>query len=368
MSQENAEPVGSPVAVRLPVEPVEAAIEADALDAVQQNGILGVRGPVFGVAVQEAADGRCWRVVSEVTAGCPQQARDALNSLLWIKAKDDAPDKAQRRALLAAVARLERERVDELTVLGARYRIVRAEEYVALDANGDIEMPRPTDPEPLHPDWTRGAKGPRPDEGLLLDADAPLTPALAVERLSLRDLAYRGTVRFPAAVIHDSLQALESHPDVLLLPATFAIVERNHTDTAWTPGSSLHATAHDARRTLDFSLVWMEPRRRGLLPLHGEHKSDARTVVAEGTHPKLPELTVYAEAADRLRAGRLNQIEVNGAVSRIGRIRRLLRWGPDGPEGPRPSDVNSQDPSQIRPHLDEDGVIHYDDEDTASPE
>ncbi|WP_328486001.1 DUF5954 family protein [Streptomyces zaomyceticus] len=359
MSAEDAGPVGWPVRVRVPVEPVEAAMEADAADAAVRHSALVVRGPLFGVAAQSKDDGPGWRVVVEVTHGCPQQARDGLNSLLWFRAKDDVKSAAERRALLAAVARLENEYVDELTVLDTRYRVVRAEEYAAIDANGDIEAPRPTDPEPLTPDWTpgAGARSPRVDADLVLDPGAPVSPLQAAERLSLRSLAYSGT-RFPEVVLRDSAQALETHPDVLLMPTAFLIVERSGSEP-WSPGSGLQATAHDARRTLAFALTWMEPRQRGLIPYDAERDVDAHTVVAENTSPAVGELAMFAEAAERLRAGRLNEVEVLGTVSRIARVRRLLRWGPDGPEGPRPSDISNHAPRVLHPRLDEHGTVHF---------
>ncbi|WP_435972170.1 DUF5954 family protein [Streptomyces sp. Qhu_M48] len=359
MSGESAGAGGWPVVVRVPVEPVEAAMEADALDAAVRNSTLAVRGPLFGVATPSEAGGRRWRVVVEVTHGCPQDARDALNSLLWFRAKDEATSREERRALLAAVARLESECVDELTVLGTRYRVVRAEEYAGTDEHGDIETPRPTDPEPLTPDWSPGAAvaGPRVDDGLVLDPEEPVTPLQAAERLSLRSLAYTGT-RFPTPVLEDSARAVETHPDVLLMPAAFLIVERSG-DGPWTPGSGLQPTAHDARRTLDFALTWMEPRTRGLIPYEADRAVDARTpATADG--PAVAELAEFAKAADRLRAGRCDEVEAHGTVYRIARSRRLLRWGPDGPEGPRPSDVSAHAPAALHPRLDEDGVVHFD--------
>ncbi|MFC9341513.1 DUF5954 family protein [Streptomyces sp. NPDC057020] len=360
MSEAGAGAEGWPVVVRVPVEPVEAAMEADALDAAARSSGLVVRGPLFGVAVQSESGGRQWQVVLEVAHGCPQRARDALNSLLWFRAKDEAMNPDQRRVLLAAVARLEKECVDELTVLGTRYRVVRAEEYAAIDEHGAIETPRPTDPEPLTPDWSpgSGASSPQVDDGLVLDPDAPLSPLQAAERLSLRSLAYSG-IRFPEPVLHDSARAVESHPDVVLMPPAFLIVERSGTEP-WTPGSGLQATAHDARRTLAFALTWMEPRTRGLIPYDAEPEIDAHTVVAENTSPAAAELALYADAADRLRAGRLNEVEVHGTVFRIGRARRLLRWGPDGPEGPRPSDVNTHAPYALHPRMDEAGTVYFD--------
>ncbi|GAU71033.1 hypothetical protein SSP35_26_00040 [Streptomyces sp. NBRC 110611] len=364
MDPEDVRPGGArPVMVRIPVEPVEAAVEADAVDALAEAGNVAVRGPRFGVASQGAQDGPRWRVVVAVTQGCPQQARDSLNSLLWFRAKDETQDREERRALLAAVARLESERVDELTVLGTRYRIVRAEEYAGIGADG-IELPRPTDPEPATPDWDRGSREAEIDDGLVLDPDAPVTPSQAAERLTLRGMAYAGSP-YPDDVLADSHRALDTHPDVLLLPATFLIVER--TGTGWKPGSGLHATAQEARKTLDFSLTYWEPRMRGLIPMNPGAEIDARTLIADGAATADSELAAYARASDQLRAGRINQLEVHGTVYRIGRARRLLRWGPDGPEGPRPSDTNSHHPDRIHPSLDEDGNVSYegdaDDED-----
>ncbi|MFB7411378.1 DUF5954 family protein [Streptomyces sp. NPDC056202] len=365
MSEAGAGADGWPVVVRVPVEPVEAAMEADALDAAARSSGLVVRGPLFGVAVQSESGGRQWQVVLEVAHGCPQRARDALNSLLWFRAKDEAMNPDQRRVLLAAVARLEEECVDELAVLGTRYRVVRAEEYAAIDEHGDIETPRPTDPEPLSPDWSPGASSPQVDDGLVLDPDAPLSPLQAAERLSLRSLVYSG-IRFPEPVLHDSARAVESHPDVVLMPPAFLIVERSGTEP-WTPGSGLQATAHDARRTLAFALTWMEPRTRGLIPYDAEPEIDAHTVVAENISPAAAELALYADAADRLRAGRLNEVEVHGTVFRIGRARRLLRWGPDGPEGPRPSDVNTHAPYPLHPRMDEYGTVYFEEAAEGEP-
>ncbi|WP_329404243.1 DUF5954 family protein [Streptomyces melanogenes] len=341
-----------PLVVRVPVEPVEAVAEADAADAVRRAGNFAVRGPVFGVAAQDADDGARWRVVVAVTADNPQEARDSLNSLLWFKAKDDAKDRAERRGLLAAVAQLERERVQELTVLGTRYRVVRAEEY-AGEGSGGIELPRPSDPEPAAPDWDAKTPAARIDDGLVLDPDAPLTPTQAAETVALRDLTYTGT-RFPTSVRDDSRRARQTHPDVLLLPTTYTLVERS--STGWTPASSPHPTPHEARKTLEYTLLQYEPRRRGLLP---DLLSDARTVLAAGDcDPQTAaQLATYVAGADRLRAAPVNELEVHGVVYRIARTRRMLRWGPDGPETPRPTDSTGQDPCPIHVPLDEDGNI-----------
>ncbi|MFJ3229643.1 DUF5954 family protein [Streptomyces sp. NPDC086787] len=347
-----------PIVVRLPQDPVEAVVEADAIDAELDPRKMMVRGPLFGVVAQAAGEAPRWRVVVPVVSGCAQEARDSLNTRLWFRARDTTDDREERRALLAAVARLETEPVNELTVLGTRYRVVRAEEYAGMGRDG-IEQPRPTDPEPIVPNWERTGKEPKVDDGLVLDPEAPLTPARAAERLAMRGLAYTGARRFPEDVRRDSRRALRTHPDVLLMPATFRIVEKS--DSGWTAGSALLASAHDARRALDFGLTWMEPRQLGLIPVAaGNIRVDARSLVAEGTHPATAELAEFVRAADRVRAERCNQIEVAGTVRRICRARRLLRWGHDGPEGPRPSDTDTHGPERLHPFMDEDGTIHPD--------
>ncbi|THA36113.1 hypothetical protein E6R18_01870 [Streptomyces sp. A1277] len=359
MSEESAVPAERPVVVRLPVEPVESAVEADALDAAVRSTGIAVRGPLFGVATQTG--GERWRVFIAVTHGCPQQARDELNSALWFRAKDAAKDRAERRALLAAVARLEAENVTDLTVLDTRYRVVRADEYANLDTHGGLETPRPTDPEPLTRDWSHVSNRPKVDDGLVLDPDAPLSPMQASERLAMRSLAYSGA-RFPKAMLRDSARALRTHPDIFLMPTAFTIVERSG-DGPWSVGSRLHTTPHEARRALDSSLTWMSPRERGLIPLEAGGDVDARSLVAEGgrTGAEAAELTALVRASDELRAGRLNQIEVHGTAFRIVRTRRLVRWGPDGPESARPSDVSMTTPMALHPRLDEDGVVHFSD-------
>lgn len=352
----NVRPDGvRPIVVRVPVEPVEAAMEADALDAVVSAGEVAVRGPLFGVVAQSEQDGQRWRAVTSITAPFPQMSRDSLNSLLWFRAKDGVEDRAERRALLAAVTRLETEPVDELTVLGTRYRIVRAEEYAGTGAGG-IELPRPTDPEPLSADWSLGSREPEVDADLVLDPDAPLTPALATERLALRDFVYAGS-RFPDFVLRESRRARRTHPDVVLLPATFTVVERD--GKGWGPVSRPHTTALGARKALDFLLTWLEPRTRGLIPVDADRFVDARTMAAEDPGAD-PELVAYAEASERLRSGRVNQLEVFDTTYRIIRTRRMLRWGCDGPEKPRPSDTSEHGPERIHPVLDEDGVVHHD--------
>jgi hypothetical protein len=233
--------------------------------------------------------------------------------------------------------------------------VIRAEEYAGAGPDG-IEQPRPTDPEPAAASWDLKDQEPELDDGLVLDPEAPITPTQAAERLALRSLAYSGE-RFPADVLRDSRRAVETHPDVLLLPTAFRVLESD--GDGWRTGGGMQATIHGTRRTLEFGLTWFEPRRLGLIPFDADRDTDARTVLAAGAETGGGELAAYVRAADQLREGRANQVEVDGTVHRICRVRRLVRWSPDGPEGPRPSDVDSHPPERIRPVLDEDGTIHH---------
>jgi uncharacterized protein DUF5954 len=334
------EPVRSSATARVrPADhPVEAAVEADARDAAVRFRHRIVRGPVFGVAARGPDGGARWRVVSGVDEGTAQPARDWLQSHLWFKARDDTDDRAVRRELLAAVARLETETVDELHVLGTRYRIVRGEEYIHTD--GDTpEPPRPTDPDPAAPDWDQGAKDPDPDLGFTIDPTAPIPAQEHVQRLSLRDFAYTSP-RFPADVRGDSARAAHTHPDVVILPTTFGAVER--TPTGWTPVLGGFATPHGVRRSLHFALT------QGWPILHDLDES-ARAA--------------YARVAVEFRAAaRANELRVGDRHLLVVRISRMVRVGPDGPEPPRPSDVELQEPMAMHPHMDEHGTITFEDD------
>lgn len=118
-------------------------MQTDALQGALNTDKATARSPLSGAAAQGAGETPRSRVLIAMQYNCPQQALDEHNSLSSFRAKNKPHNAAQRRTLLAAVARLENERVDELTVLGTRYRVVRGEEYTGLGRDG-IEQPRPT--------------------------------------------------------------------------------------------------------------------------------------------------------------------------------------------------------------------------------
>lgn len=125
-------------------DPVSPVTEADAFATSRMYGKIVVRGPLFGIAEQRRGEWPRWRMLTDMDTGYPQDARDELNSYLWFKAKDETDEPRERRILLDAVARLETEPLNELTVGDTRYRVVRADEF-ARTGEGRLEPPRPTD-------------------------------------------------------------------------------------------------------------------------------------------------------------------------------------------------------------------------------
>lgn len=316
-------------------DPAAWVAEADAVDASRRYPHFALRGPVFGLAAQDAEAGPEWRVLQPMTNGMPQQVRDGLNSLLWFRAKDDTDDPGVRRELLAAVAVLEREPVDELSVLGVRYRVVRGDEFARSGPDG-LEPPRPTDLEPAEPSWEGRHTTPERDVGFVFAPGEDEGLMAGALKLAMREFAYTGA-RFPAGVRADSERAITSHPDVVLLPVGFGIAERGA--RGWQPRGALMPTPHDARRMLYDGLNEMWP----LLYEFGEAKRER-----------------YARAAEKFRAARhADEVRVDDSLFRICRIERMARFGPDGPEPPRPSDLDDYGPMKMHPTMDEDGTLHH---------
>lgn len=316
-------------------DPAAWVTEADAVDASQLYPHVAVRGPVFGVAVRDPAAGPEWRLLKPVTDGMPQQARDALNSHLWFRAKDDTDDRAVRRELLAAVDVLEREPVDEVEVLGARYRIVRGDEFARSGDNG-LEPPRPTDPEPAERVWEGTRETPSPDIGHVLRPGQDRGLMAGAMRLALRDFVYSAP-KFPAPMRADSRKAAGTHPHVVLLPTGFGLAERR--GSAWRPHGALMPTPHEARRLLYDALSDHWPLMRDL-----------------GADEK----AAYEKAAAAFKAaGRADEVSVCDSLFRVCRIDRMVRCGADGPEPPRPSDLDTYGPMKLHPTMDLDGTLHY---------
>ncbi|MFE6777364.1 DUF5954 family protein [Streptomyces sp. NPDC057702] len=319
-------------------DPVAWVTEADAVSASRRYPYTALRGPVFGVAVQDPAAGPRWRLLRPVVDDMPQQARDGLNSHLWFKAKDETSDPVVRRELLAAVAVLERKPVNEMEALGLRYRVVRGDEFARSGEDG-LEPPRPTDKEPSDRSW--GGRAQRmsfPDVGYVIDPGENDGLIAGATKLGLRDFSYTGS-HYPPDVRADSKRAAAAYPDIALLPVGFRVAERY--GLGWRPHGAMMPTPHDARDLLYGAMAETWPAM---------YRFDKR------------ERAEYAAAARKFRAaGQANEAPVGDRLFRICRIERLVRCGPDGPEPPRRSDVDDYGPMKLHPTMDEDGELHYDD-------
>ncbi|MEV8475625.1 DUF5954 family protein [Streptomyces sp. NPDC051173] len=329
------------VRVTAPDAPVAALADVEAWRARESYPeILLAGGPVFGV-VREREEGG-WEIVSSFTGLAPQDARDDMGCQfrkLAQEAERDGDADAYEECVRAA-KRTDWETVDEMTVLGARYRVARAERFVRSGRQGP-EPPRPSDPDPAVPGEsykTRDA-----ERGLVIDpftATGMSEGILKVELLAL----VRKAGAVPGDVRDDSLRAAETHPGGVLLPATFGTAEKEYGH--WRPDSAGTATTpQGARDTLAMGLRVMIPWHLGLTP-----------------EQRAP----YMAAADRLDAERGDELEVAGRRFKVVRIERLVRIGPDGPEGPRPSDPDPQPPVMVQDQqLREQGVITGDEDEDA---
>jgi uncharacterized protein DUF5954 len=273
-------------------------------------------GPVFGAARERAEGG--WELLPDFAGHAPQDARDDLGTRFRVLAQEAGRrgDRAAVADYLAAARRLDGEGVDEVTVGGERYRVVRAERFIRMGPDGP-EPPRPTDPDPGGPG--EPAARTDPAAGLVVPVAPGPAPGQSVHTAELLAAVDRDA-SLPYEVADDSRNAMRTHPSGMLLPATFMTAERE--GGSWRPDSAGVATTPQAARDgLAMHLRVIAPWQKDL---------DAE------------ERAAYAQAADRLDAGRRNELDVAGRHFRIVRVERLIRIGPDGPEGPRPSDADQE--------------------------
>lgn len=334
-SQENV-PAYRTIRVTAFEEPVAALAEEEARTARNRYPKILGAGLVFGVAEEREAGG--WSLHSHFSNDFPQQARESLGSHLRLLAQqaERAGDDAAREEFQRAGERPDWETVDEMTVRGIRYRVVRAEQVIRSGPDGP-EPPRTSDPDPAGPGEAREL--PDPTEGFVID---PILPTgmgdglLKAELLGLSHLANAS-----AGEQHHALAARYSHPGAALLPTAYAVAEEE--GGHWRPLMSQSTSPQDARDTLAFSLRVLNPAMENL----DEAKRAA-----------------YRQAADRLDEGRLSEVWFAGRHLRLLRVERFVRIGPDGPEGPRPSDSDPYPPVQIEDQrLREQGELPEEDED-----
>ena len=245
-----------------------------------------------------------------------------------------------REECLQAAQRMDGEVVDEVTVLGVRYRVVRADRFIRSGPSGP-EPPRPGDPDPGEPGQAGQAQDPA--DGFVVDPVAATGMSEGILKLELLEALYPANA-VPPQVRDDCVRASRTHPGGVLLPPAFMTAEL--AGGRWTPmQAGTSATPQEARDTLALYLRVMAPWERNL----GQ-----------------PERAAYAAAAEQLDTGRPDDVEVSGRRFRVVRVERLMRIGPDGPEGPRPSDPDPQPPVNLQPQPSrEQGILLGHDEGSA---
>jgi hypothetical protein len=337
-------PAYQTIRVTAPESPVAALADIEAWKARKTYpSMLFAGGPVFGVAREREAGG--WMLQPYFSGLAPQDARDSLGSCFRRLAKEAGDDGDERACAEYQVAGelLDWEALNDLTVCGRRYRVVRAERFIRMGPDGP-EPPRVTDADPSEPGESH--EGIDPAAGLVLSPfDATGVPDGLLKAELLAALRKHGTV--PSDVRDDSRIAALTHPGGVLLPATFMTAERE--GGRWRPGSSGTATTpQSARDGLAMQLRVMFPWQRDL--------------TAE-------QRALYNRAADRLDADRCDELDMAGRHFRIVRVERLVRIGPDGPEGPRPSDPDPVPPVMVQDReLREQGILREEEDGGEEPD
>ncbi|WP_326551405.1 DUF5954 family protein [Micromonospora sp. NBC_01813] len=297
-------------------DPVSAVSEDDARNRWAAYPTTMWGAPVFGSA--QEVDGR-WRIV-RLNADTLQDARDSLASH-FRKLYSETPPTAENAAARAEYERiyelLDWEPINEPTVNGFRYRIIRAQTFIRMGPDGP-EPPRPTDPDPHAPGTTDRSTSHL--DGFVIDPTASTGLTDGLVRMEMISASYPPDA-VPADMRADSRRALTTHPNVVLLPVGYTIGAC--IDGSWRPRSSItYATPQDVRDAESFSV---------------DFQPDENTPMEEY-------MAAYQRARAEHKPPRTDEFEVRGVPCRVTRIETFVRVGPDGPEGPRPSDPNGHLP------------------------
>ncbi len=235
------------------------------------------------------------------------------------------------------------EAIDEVTVLGTRYRVIRADQFVRTGPAGP-EPPRPTDPDPGAPDQARAV--PDPATGFVIDPATPVSLSQGTLTVELLRLTPGEGIATPG-VVSDAGSAARTHPRGVLLPAAFVAAEQ--AEGRW--GARLAGTSPTPQGARDALAGYLRVTVPWQLSLGAEQRA------------------AYAAAADRLSEDRADELTAAGRTFRIVRVERLVRIGPDGPEGPRPSDPDPQPPVLVQDqHLREQGRISDEEDENKQAE
>lgn len=304
-------------------DPVFAVREDDARRRAIAYPKLMWGAPIFGSARE--VDGR-WRVIN-LLANQPQHARDGLAAhfrRLFSETEDTSANAARRKAYREAFQKLDWEPVNDLTVDGVRYRIIRAQPFIRMGPDGP-EPPRPTDLDPNPPSEARQARSERSGMvGFVIDPAAATGLAAGLLRMEMAPAYYKKGI-VPDDVRADSHRALTTHPNVVLLPVSFTIGE--YVNGGWQPRlAGTYPTPQAARNAVAFSL-------RDIVP-HEDASVDEI-------------MAAYRRAIEETEPPRTDEFEVRGVRCRVTRVETFVRVGPDGPEGPRPSDWDPEPPPEL---------------------
>jgi hypothetical protein len=307
-------------AIRIGVleSPVAQLADTEAWQARERYPeIVSVIEPVFFVTQERELGG--WELVSEHGGAAPQEARDAMASHFRKLAHEaeQAGDEAVRDAWMKAATRLDWEPLDELTVCGTRFRVVRAELYIRTGPAGP-EPPRPSDPDPGQPD--EADRIPDPTAGFVIDPTVPTGMSEGIFKADLLSLGPMKTA--PAQVREHAKKAQHTHPGCVLLPAAFLIAGK--VNKKW--GSAWLTTWSSPQKARDF----LADHLRICPPWKDDLPAEARAR--------------HRAVADQFSEERSDSLSVDGHQYRIVRVERFVRIGPDGPEGPRPSDPDPYPP------------------------
>lgn len=297
-------------------------------------GLAFAGGPAFGIAYELEHGG--WQLHRFYSLPYPQEARDTMGSVFRLLAQQHPGGSDAHAECMRAAERLDWEALDELTVLGTRYRVVRADQIIRTGTLGP-EPPRPSDPDPggtRHVPPARGpGRGVRDRPGHCHRHVRGDLEGRAARHHAPTRLGPRRRPRRPAA--------------------------RGTYPPGWgTAAAGVHYRHADARQVGTGEHPRLgnpagRPRRPGRLPAR---LAPARLGLSEDKR------AVYAAAADIVEQERANEVTAAGHLFRVVRVERLVRIGPDGPEAPRPSDPDPEPPVRQTPPApedDEDSPVEY---------
>jgi len=199
----------------------QAPADEEAWQARGHYPQLSFGGPIFEVAREREQGG--WGLLGGLSGLAPQDARESMGAHFRRLAHAAAEPGGQggREECLRAAERLDWETIDEMAVLGAWYRVVRADTFVRHGPAGP-EPPRPSDPDPGEAGQAHELADPA--AGFVMDPVTATGMAESVLKVEFLEAVYpEGSV--PAEVRADSVRAVREYPGGVLLAVAFTTAE-----------------------------------------------------------------------------------------------------------------------------------------------